>query len=740
MSSYTPPYKLSQKAGKTTSKETALEGISAFLSRVEAARNEADKKEDLAMQERIIKGDVSTDELILWNKTRQKRFAKDSVEWQTLDNNVAELEIQKKWDAFSELQSSAADLNVQKQFLNDWRSDIKGESDLDVKIGLEMDRLNVKLEDKSYSDALQASSANLAKGKKSRQQHISFLYDQLRTVKDETLKERIQSEIDNEEVTLKREVEQAADYELDSLHASGLLEDENAYLAGLEEDKNQAVSENDLMEVKRRTGDIKEAKAWIYDIEKDTSFKEMKLNNEKNTLSDDERLQWYKDYLGGDSLDEMIRYGEGAGQQRKFHYENAMNKFIPDMILNKQNELSRRFDKLDFGDNGTLERMKSEMQSINSEMGAFLNRTDFINFTVDKTNFKNNLERGIINGMVDKLDEMGTSEQAREAKIFSELSNLEVMYPEMMGDSTIQNKIDTLRHNTITREMDHIDNDREKKKLTGLQALQEFDELKERHPEMMARAGFATSLTSKQKEALQDSITDINLQRERGEIEDVDALRAIDELSKYEDAFKSSEVQNDFNTVQDAIGRAGYGKFQAETEQTYSDMIEQLNVEDLKLDDLFRSRPDLGEEIIAARKELSAARERIGQGQKDWDKQYGQTGGFRDYMKFLPNLKTGKVTNPKYEFAQGTPGYGSKELGTMGKLGAKIESPDFLKHLSSSDIISSQYSQNKYLKAGVQTPWGTKIPNVAALQKYDQSEILKIGRDYWTKKDVDIRF
>lgn len=437
---YTPAYKLTPKA-TTATKSTQVEGIGAFISRMGRARNEADRKEDLVMQEKITRGEVSIDEQIAYNEGRMRRFSKNSTEWQTLQNNIADLEVGKKWETLNDMESREINLDKRKGFLVDWRGEVEEGSDLFNQIEDKINRYDIQIEDKAYNAALEESTTLMSRGKKSRNDHIKFLYTQLNSTTTSDLRTKIGLSINSEEETLKIETERNADQILDDLHGSGIVENEQTYLDGLNEDLQQAIDENDVLEVSRRTEDVKQAGFYITDMRSAFSFDEMELKHVKGTLSDDEKLSWYKDYLSGDDLDRVIKFGPGSGLVRNTYFQGQMERFIPKMIENKEDDLFRQWSKLTSSSGSTLEDLKREAGTIRATMDTFGARADFANYTNEIRDMKTSMDESLADQQLARLDLMSARSEIDGVGILRELDSLKNNFPDVIGKSLFRNKI-----------------------------------------------------------------------------------------------------------------------------------------------------------------------------------------------------------------------------------------------------------------------------------------------------------
>ena len=438
---YTPPYKLKTKAAASTSASAAVEGIGAFLSRIGKARRESDKLDDLEIQERITKGDINMDELIAYNKKKQSRFSQGTPEWQTLQNNMVDLEIGKKWETYAELESSGATLDSQRRFLDEWKSEVKEDSDLYNQHTDSINRLNIKIEDQSYNIAIEESISLINKGKKTQKEHIKFLSAQLASTTNEKLRIKIKANLNTAEETLVRDTERAADATLDALHGNGLIEDEKSYLTGLEEDLEQATTENDILEIQRRTQDIKEQKAYKFDMEKSFEYDEVKLNNAKGTISDEEQLTFYKEYLNEENLDEVIRYGSGAGLPRRAHYEKEMASFIPRMIDNKEDDLRNQFDKTVNSASSSFEDIQDEARAIGLEMDRFAANRDMALYTQDLDNMKASLNETLVDRQLGKIDLMESRGDIEGVETLRQLNNLASKYGDVVNKNIFQSRV-----------------------------------------------------------------------------------------------------------------------------------------------------------------------------------------------------------------------------------------------------------------------------------------------------------
>jgi len=438
---YIPAYKLTSKAKKGSTKSTEVEGIGAFLSRITRSRADADRKEDLAMQEKIVRGEVSIDEQIEYNESRMKRYAEGSTEWQTLQNNVAELEVGKKWETLGDMASREVNPDKQKGFLVGWQGDTDEGSDLFNQIQDKINRIDIQIEDKAYNAALEESTTLLSRGQKSRDDHISFLYTQLNATTQESLRTKIQSSINTEEETLKTETERAADQVLDDLHGSGIITNEETYLSGLNEDLQQAIREDDILSITLRTEDIKQGEFYLEDMRSAFSFDEMELEHIKGDKSDDEKLTWYKDYLAGDNLDRVIKFGPGTGLVRSTYFQGRMEKFIPTMIENKEDDLTRQWSKLTSSSGSTLDAIKAEAGAITAEMETFGARTEFGNYTTEIRAMKQGMTESLIDQQLARINLMDRRNELDGVGTLRELDSLKNNYPEVVGNPVFRTRI-----------------------------------------------------------------------------------------------------------------------------------------------------------------------------------------------------------------------------------------------------------------------------------------------------------
>jgi len=788
MSSYTPPYKLSQKAGKTTSKETALEGISAFLSRVEAARRERDQREDLEMQEKVTRGEVSVDEQISYNRTRQKRYTKDSVEYNQMANNIADLETAKKWQVYRDMESTAVDRTSQKAFIESWLSMVEEGSKLSKELGEETGRLNVQIARDNYDKSYQSTKTKFDQGQIKRTNLITFLNSQLSAATDEDLRSKIQGQLDTENTNLQQDADDFRNTTIASFDRTGDIEDEGKFLGLLEDDYSMDLLDGDAASAIQRQGDMDTHKRYLTSLsvqkQLDGAYSEWlgKQNVDANESYLTE-LQQVSDlnnitvsYEGADGSKKsfitnglknyQFNFGDLNNTTLSAGMGDKINKFVTQTYIpDYANKITADFNSQATKVGASYVSLKQVAQNSMQQWSQFASKGFLAPFAEKLNEYgvgSQGVQKSLLNGLFSSVQTESSGNTIENDRTLSHLKEMRTMFPDVAGSDFQQSINNFISQRYIPEFADKIRNefgalkntagvDFETLKSKALQldqAWKEFSTDQNVIPfkdQLDAQRSGDSGALSYMLSGLLDSLGN---KYSSGELDDFGTLQELGNLKKMLPSVAGTAFEGQYQEVERDIAQTNWDKFMNQAQQDFAqtnDKQAEFTSAKNMLNVMYQNGNIGNDEYLRLSQEIDANILEFTKGYSQFSNKYGQNylGQGTNYKEFLPYAK-GKVRTPTYNAPKQISSVGQltgiKDITKLNKIGFKVPGTEFLSLLKPDQYFKSQFGNQIYAKAGVEQPWGEKIPNSQALGLYGQEETMKIGNSQYLKPGIDKRW
>ena len=453
MATYIPPYKLSIKRTNVQSDQgNSVEGIQAFLSRVQKARQDADQKEDLALQEKITRGEISIDEQIDSNKRRQERFVPTSKEYQQLNNNIAELQTARKWESFSLMEAQNINNKEQLGYLKNWMSSVAGDSELANKISEKIGMVSVQIAREEYRSEWEAQKTEFEQGRIQRKNLISYLTGKLSSSTDDEMKADIQAQINTQNTALLQDADNLRNNMISSFDAKGDADNEGKLLGFFEDDYQKDLSDGDAASAIARKGDIDSQKKRLVSLtiqnQLDDAFSELlehqDIAGNQNYLSALQGLAQktamdfsYKGINGETKtlhIDDVGEYTQINGKSLRQELGDTVNKFItqsyiPDYAASLKDEFLK--EKSTAGT--TYETIKNKATSLLSQWSLFSNQDAVKPFALTINQNFNAMQGSMVEGMLTALGNKFSSGDASDVDTVRAFEEIQGMFPTMSG-------------------------------------------------------------------------------------------------------------------------------------------------------------------------------------------------------------------------------------------------------------------------------------------------------------------
>ncbi len=452
---YIAPYKLSVKRSSTSSDQgNSAEGIQAFLNRVQKARQDADQREDLAMQEKVTKGEISLDEQIDYNKRRQERFVPTSKEYQQLNNNIADIQVAKKWEAYNLMDVQSIPHSQQLSFLRSWSSSLDQGSDLANQILQKEGALQVKIARDEYSTELEKQKTEFDQGRSQRSQVISYLKGKLSNVTDENLKMDIQSELDNQKTALKQDADNLRNSIISSYDRTGDLTNEGSLIGLLEDDYKKDLADGDVASASSRKGDIESQKrnVALLSIQHQIDMADSEQLSKLDVSSSQKYIGALKSilqkgsmdfsYKGADGTDQSFRMedlstlrgsdGKTVTQSLNDRIQNFVSKtYIPQYMQS----LSDDFNSLAKREGVSFEDLQGKAGNILKQFNDFQNQSDIKPFSGILNQQSTGLQDQLANQLLTNLGNKFSEKQKTDVDAVRGIQQIRQMLPGATGDT-----------------------------------------------------------------------------------------------------------------------------------------------------------------------------------------------------------------------------------------------------------------------------------------------------------------
>lgn len=459
---YIAPYKLSVKRSSASDNQgKAVEGIQAFLSRVQKARQEADEKEDLAIQEKVVKGEISVDEQINYNKKRQDRFVPTSKEYQQLQNNIAELETARKWESFNLMGAQNVPLGQQMGFLKNWLSSVDPASALANNISEKIGSVGVQQARNEYRSEWEQRKADFDQGRAQRKSLIDYLRTKMSAVTDEGLKAELLENLNNQETALLQDADNLRNAAISSFDTKMEADNEGKLLGMLENDYQKDLSDGDAASAISRQGDIESQKRKFVSLsiqkQIDDAF------SKRLETQDIDANQTYLSALQGIAqksamdfsykgidgeiktmrIDDIGNYAQLDGKPLREALTNAINKFTTETYIPEYAQsLKESFSKLNNTAGMDYERLKNESATLLNQWTTFANQDSVKPFAFDLNRQFNGMQGTMVSGLLTALGNKFSSGDATDVETVRSFDQIQGMFPTMSGTEFEQYAID----------------------------------------------------------------------------------------------------------------------------------------------------------------------------------------------------------------------------------------------------------------------------------------------------------
>lgn len=457
---YVPAYKLSKYPGSGGSAQASPEGILAFLSRVRQAQQEADNAEDLRIQEQVASGTISIDDQINYNKTRQARFLPTSKEYQQLSNNIADLNVSKKWQVLSTMDSNGQPKTDQIKYLSQWLGTLTSGSDLANNVSDRIGKLQIQANQDTYAKNYEAKRAGFSLGQLQRKDVLTYLQQQLGSTNDETLRGIIQADIDTQTQELLNDTSNFRDVTLAQLDQMGGEGESGAYLGLLESLHASSAASGDAASVARLAGDIDTQRRYLVGvtIDRQLHVAYTELLTKPGTASNEKYLSTLRAIQGQTAGD--FSYVSPNGTHRTLHIDNLqelrmnsgtfsgdtltagvnkqLSQFITtDYIPDKAAEITTQFNKMANLKGASYDQLFAQAQKLSDSWNKFKSQDFLVPFasTVNKYDSvdASGVQGTLLLGLTAALGNNFSSGKETDQGTLQKLESVQKLFPAMSG-------------------------------------------------------------------------------------------------------------------------------------------------------------------------------------------------------------------------------------------------------------------------------------------------------------------
>lgn len=458
---YVPAYKLSKTPGQGGGSGTAApEGINAFLARVRQAQQDADHAADLKIQEQVASGTISIDDQIAYNKKRQDRFLPTTNEYQQLANNIADLQIAKKWQVLSTMDANGQPKTDQIKYLSQWVGELTIGSDLANQISDRMGKLQLQANQDQYARDYESKKSAFSQGQLDRKNVVSYLQGQLQSTNDETLRAIIQQDLDTQQKGLLDDAANFRDATIAQFDRTGDPESEGAFLGLLEDSQVRDIAAGDAASAAARAGQIDTQKRYLagVTIDKQLNAAYAELLSKPSTASNEKYLSTLRSIQGQTTGD--FTYKDPQGNPKTLHLDNlqtmkmnsgafsgdtlsnGVNKQLSQFITNdyipdKAQEVITQFNKMSNLKGATYDQLYAQAQKLSDGWNKFKTQDFLAPFatTVNKydTVDTSGVQGTLLLGLTAALGNNFSSGKETDQGTLQKLEQVQKLFPAMSG-------------------------------------------------------------------------------------------------------------------------------------------------------------------------------------------------------------------------------------------------------------------------------------------------------------------